>query len=40
MVHVFQEPVRAFYDLDSLWREAREVPVPEKYHWEPQAERG
>jgi len=40
MVHVFQEPVREFYDLDGLWREAREVPVPEKFHWAPQAERG
>ena len=22
MVHVFQEPVRQFYDLDGLWRDA------------------
>jgi len=29
MVHVFQEPVRAFYDLDGLWHEARELPVDE-----------
>lgn len=28
MVHVFQEPVREFYDLDGLWREAPEVPLP------------
>lgn len=27
MVHVFQEPVRSFYDLDGLWRDAGEVPV-------------
>jgi len=26
MVHVFQEPVREFYDLDGLWREAPEIP--------------
>ncbi|PKN12956.1 MAG: ribosome silencing factor [Deltaproteobacteria bacterium HGW-Deltaproteobacteria-4] len=29
MVHVFHEPVRDYYDLDGLWREAIEVPVPE-----------
>jgi ribosome-associated protein len=28
MVHVFQEPVRQFYDLDGLWRAAAEVPLP------------
>jgi len=28
MVHVFQEPVRQFYDLDGLWRDAVEVPLP------------
>lgn len=27
-VHVFQEPVRQFYDLDGLWRDAAEVPLP------------
>lgn len=30
MVHVFQEPVRLFYDLDGLWRDAKEVPVPDE----------
>ena len=30
MVHVFQEPVRTFYDLDGLWQEAAEVPIEEK----------
>ena len=34
MVHVFQEPVREFYDLDGLWSEAAELTIPEKYHWE------
>lgn len=34
MAHIFQEPVRAFYDLDGLWRDAAEVPVPEQYHWD------
>lgn len=37
MVHVFQEPVRDFYDLDGLWSEAAEVPIPEQYHWERRA---
>jgi len=30
MVHVFQEPVRDFYDLDGLWRDASEIPVSEE----------
>ncbi|PLX99533.1 MAG: ribosome silencing factor [Desulfuromonas sp.] len=30
MVHVFQEPVREFYDLDGLWQEAQELPVDEQ----------
>lgn len=34
MVHVFQEPVRDFYDLDGLWSEASEIAIPEEYHWE------
>lgn len=29
MVHVFHEPVREYYDLDGLWREAIEVPLPD-----------
>jgi ribosome-associated protein len=37
MVHVFQEPVREFYDLDGLWSEAAEVPIPDEYHWERKA---
>lgn len=40
MVHVFQEPVRSFYDLDGLWREAAEVPIPDEYHWERKATQG
>lgn len=27
MVHIFHEPVRAFYDLDGLWSDAVEVPL-------------
>ncbi len=37
MVHVFQEPVREFYDLDGLWSEAAEVAIPAEYHWEQRA---
>jgi len=37
MVHVFQEPVREFYDLDGLWSEAAEIDIPEQYHWEKKA---
>jgi ribosome-associated protein len=29
MVHVFQQDVRKFYDLDGLWIEATELAVPE-----------
>lgn len=25
VVHVFHEPVRAFYDLDGLWQEAEQI---------------
>jgi ribosome-associated protein len=28
VVHVFQADVRAVYDLDGLWMDARRVPVP------------
>ncbi len=28
MVHVFQQDVRAFYDLDSLWSEAPKLTIP------------
>lgn len=27
VLHLFHEPVRRFYDLESLWREAPRVPV-------------
>ncbi len=37
MVHIFQEPVRNFYDLDGLWSEAEEVAIPEQYHWDKKA---
>lgn len=28
VVHVFDEPMRGFYDLDALWGDAPKVPVP------------
>ena len=28
IVHVFYEPVRAFYDLERLWHHAPRVPLP------------
>ena len=27
LVHVFDEPMRGFYDLDGLWADARRVPL-------------
>lgn len=39
MVHVFQEPVRQFYDLDGLWRDAPEVPLPAELAAAARAER-
>ncbi len=30
MVHIFQESVRGFYDLDGLWSEAAELTVGEE----------
>lgn len=29
VVHVFDEPLRGFYNLDGLWRDAPRLPVPE-----------
>lgn len=29
IVHVFYQPVRAFYDLERLWEHAPRVPLPE-----------
>lgn len=30
MVHVFQQDVRTFYDLDGLWNEASELTIPKE----------
>jgi ribosome-associated protein len=34
IVHIFQEEVRAIYNLDELWARAREVEIPEEFLWE------
>jgi ribosome-associated protein len=31
IVHIFYEPVRAFYDLERLWARAPHVKLPEPY---------
>lgn len=31
VAHVFYGPVRAFYDLERLWSQARRPPLPEPY---------
>jgi ribosome silencing factor RsfS/YbeB/iojap len=38
MVHIFQEPVREFYDLEGLWSEAPPEPIHPEYHWEKKAQ--
>jgi ribosome-associated protein len=30
VVHIFHAESRSFYDLDSLWADARRVPVPQQ----------
>ncbi|MBI2962212.1 MAG: ribosome silencing factor [Deltaproteobacteria bacterium] len=32
VVHVFYQPIRAFYDLEGLWRKALRVRLPEPYY--------
>jgi len=32
VVHVFYQPIRAFYDLEGLWIKAPRVELPEPYH--------
>lgn len=34
IVHLFQEEVRATYNLDELWSRAPKVEIPEEYLWE------
>jgi len=30
MVHIFQQDIRTFYDMDGLWSEAAELAIPEE----------
>lgn len=39
MVHVFHEPTRLYYDLDGLWSDAEEIPLPETDRAEAQSVR-
>ncbi|MCM0081146.1 ribosome silencing factor [Geomonas sp. Red32] len=34
IVHVFQEEVRALYNLDELWNRAAEIEIPDEFQWE------
>jgi ribosome-associated protein len=34
IVHVFQEELRRYYDLDGLWSAARRAEIPNEYLWE------
>jgi len=38
IIHVFYEPVRAFYDLEGLWADARRIDVPDRSIMTPQTE--
>lgn len=37
VIHVFDEPLRGFYDLEGLWKDAPRVAVPEMIQDENQA---
>ncbi|RNC72325.1 MAG: ribosome silencing factor [Desulfuromonadales bacterium] len=34
IVHIFQEELRRYYNLDGLWIEAAETEIPGEYLWE------
>ena len=34
IVHIFQEEVRALYNLDELWGKARRLEIPDEFLWE------
>ena len=34
IVHIFYQPMRAFYDLEGLWWEARQIEFSEKGVWD------
>lgn len=35
--HIFQDAIREFYDLESLWSEAPRLRIPEEYYTTPQS---
>lgn len=37
VIHVFQDAIREFYDLESLWAEAPRLKIPEEYYTSPAA---
>lgn len=39
VIHVFYDPVRRFYDLESLWADAERIDISEMIGQEQQAER-
>ncbi len=34
IVHIFQEEIRRYYNLDELWSAAPSIPIPEEFQWE------
>ncbi len=40
VIHVFYEPVRQFYDLESLWADARRLPVESFIEEQPGEDQG
>ncbi|CAG0949672.1 ribosome silencing factor [Geobacter sp.] len=34
LVHIFQEEIRHYYDLDGLWSAAPQEEIPDAYLWE------
>ena len=32
LVHIFHEPLRSYYDLDSLWKQGPQIALPEEYN--------
>jgi ribosome-associated protein len=34
IIHIFQEEMRRYYNLDELWSSAPEVEIPADYTWE------
>lgn len=37
VAHIFQDAIREFYDLESLWSEAPRLSIPEEFYTQPAA---